>query len=126
MRYHDYHIAGYKVSDRGETITFDLVFDYPEKETNLSTITFTGVALYNFAHTNSAIITDLYEVPVPELLKEIGPSVIEWNRMYSVKGFKETNEQYCQFLQSEGCIAWRIETAIGFYGFVIAKAVSNA
>jgi len=126
MRYHDYHIKEYSVSDRGETITFDLVYGYPENETDQSIITFTGVALYNFEHTNNAIVTDIYEVPIPELFQEISSSVIEWNRRHSVKDFKETNEQFIEHLVSQGNIAWRIESAIGFYGFIIAKAVKNS
>lgn len=126
MRFHDYHINEYKVSDRGETITFDLVYGYPESETDQSIIKFTGVALYNFIHTNNAIVTDIYEVPIPELFQEIGTSATEWNRMHSIKGFEGDIEQYTTHLQSSGCKAWCIESAIGFYGFVVAKAVENA
>ena len=126
MRYHDYHIKEYRVSDRGETITFDLVYGYPENETDQSVIKFTGVALYNFTHTNNAIVTDIYETPLPALLQEVGQLVIEWNRMHRVKGFNESIEQYCKYLESAGCSAWHIESAIGFYGFIIAKAVENA
>ena len=126
MRYHDYHINEYRVSDRGETITFDLVFGYPENVTDQSTITFSEVALYNFVHTNNAIVTDIYEVSIADLFKEIGPAVIEWNRMHGVKGFNGSSVQYIEGLQSQGYVAWCIESAIGFYGFIIAKAVKNA
>ena len=37
MKYHDYHINEYRVSNRGATITFDLVYGYPENETDQST-----------------------------------------------------------------------------------------
>ena len=126
MRFHDYHINEYTVSDRGETITFDLVYGYPENETDQSTIAFTGVALYNFTHTNNAIVTDIYEVPISKLLQEEGASVIEWNRMHGVKGFDQSIEQYILHLESNNYVAWCIESAIGFYGFVIGKTVQNA
>ena len=126
MRFHDYHINEYTVSDRGETITFDLVYGYPENETDQSIIKFIGVALYNFTHTQNAIVTDIYEMPIPELLREIGPSVVEWNRMHGIKGFGTSIDQYTSYLQSNGYIAWCIESAIGFYGFVICKAIKNA
>ena len=126
MKYHDYHLKEYKVSDRGESITLYLVYGYPHNETDQSIITFSSVILYNFEHTNNAIITDIYEVPIPELIEEIGPTIREWNRMYGVKQFNESIEQYTNFLQSEHYIAWCIESAIGFNGFIIAKGVSNA
>lgn len=126
MRYHDYHINEYRVSDRGKTITIELVYGYPENETDQSIIMFTDVALYNFIHTDNAIITDIYEVPISDFLQEFGLTVTEWNRMYRVSGFGGGVGQYKQYLQSEGYSVWQIESAIGFYGFVVAKAVENA
>lgn len=126
MRYHDYHLKKYEVSDRGETIVFHLVYGYPEEETGDSYIKFSGVALYDFSHTTSAIITDIEEVEIPDLIQEIGNDITEWNRMFGVRFWKDNLENYSLRLQSEGYKAWRIVSAIGFYGFVIAKTVDNA
>jgi len=126
MRYHDYHLDKYEVSKGGETIAFYLVYEYPEEETDKSVITFTDVALYNFTHTAGAIITDIYDEPVREFISKWGKEIQEWNRMQGVRYFKDSLEDYASSLESEGYKAWVIESAIGFYGFVIAKGVANA
>ncbi|MDG9926340.1 MULTISPECIES: hypothetical protein [unclassified Pseudomonas] len=126
MRYHDYHLKKYEVSDRGETIAFHLVYGYPEEETDDSYIKFSNVALYNFSHTMGAIITDIEEIEISELMQEYGNEITEWNRMHGVRFWKDNLQNYSRWLQSEGYKAWRIVSAIGFYGFVIAKTVDNA
>ena len=125
MRFHDFHLSKYEVSDKDETITFHLVYDYLEKETDQSCIRFSDVVLYNFVITNNSIITDIDEIPIPDLIEKIGSDVIEWNRMYGVRRWKDNLQNYSLMLQTEGYKAWRIESAIGFYGFVIAKNVNN-
>lgn len=125
MRFHDYHLSSYEVSDRGATIVLHLVYGYAGQEADQSSIRFSDVALYNFVHTDNAIIVDIDEVPIPELIKDIGSDVVEWNRMYKVKLMNDSLEGYSLRLQTENYKAWRIESAIGFYGFVIAKAVDN-
>ncbi len=123
MRYHDYHLSSYEVSDRGETITLHLVYGYPDQEADQSCIRFSDVALYNFVHNDNAIIVDIDEVAIPELIEDIGSDIVEWDRMYRVKLMSDSLEGYSLKLQTENYKAWRIESAIGFYGFVIAKAV---
>lgn len=125
MRFHDYHLSKYEVSDYGETVTFHLIIDYPGQERDESCISFTGVALYHFIHASAAIILDIEEIPVPNLLKEWGSEIAEWNRMHGVRLWKDNLQDYSLRLQSEGYKAWRIESSIGFYGFVIAKAVAK-
>ena len=125
MRYHDYHIDKYEVSDRGGTITFHLVNGYLGAETEVSRIVFTEVTLYNFIHTDNAIITDIYEVNPSGLIEEISSEVIEWNRMHRIKLWENNSKEYGGKLESLGYRAWLIESAIGFYGFVIAQGMSN-
>ena len=126
MRYHDYHLDKYEVSKRGEVITLYLVYGYPGEETDKSVITFSDVALYNFTHTTGAIITDIYDEPITEFVNKWRKEIQEWNRMQGVRYFKDSLENYAKTLEIEGYKAWVIESAIGFYGFVIAKAVVNA
>lgn len=45
MKFHDYHLESYKVSERGEKIEFNLVYEYPGKETDDSQINFTKVQI---------------------------------------------------------------------------------
>lgn len=126
MRYHDYHLNKYEVSDHGETIIFHLIYDYPEEKIDESKIKFSNVALYNFSHTTSANITDIEEATISDLAQEVGSYITEWNRMYGVRLWRDNLQNYGLWLQSEGYKAWRIISAIGFYDFIIAKSVSNA
>jgi hypothetical protein len=123
MRFHDYRLDSYEVSDAGRTITFHLLFDYPNLTKDESIIRFTNVTLYNLTHTTEAIFTDIEECSLPDLLAEIGSRVIEWGRQLGVGRLSNDLEAYQNELQSDGYKAWRINSAIGFYGFVIAKNV---
>ena len=123
MRYHDFLLEKYEVSDRGKTITFHLIYDYPNITRDESVIRFSNVALYNFSHTAGAIITDILETPIPDLLAEIGGRLTEWNHLHGVDSWTGNLESYRDALQSDGYKAWRVESAIGFHGFIIAKEV---
>ncbi|MEJ2199538.1 MAG: hypothetical protein P8X63_00765 [Desulfuromonadaceae bacterium] len=126
MRFHDFHLDKYEVSNFGENIGFHLIFDYPGQKREESFITFSEVALYHFIHVSPTIILDIVEISIAEIINEWGAKISEWNRMHGVSLWADTLENYCNRLQSEGYKAWRIESSIGFYGFVIAKRVSNA
>lgn len=126
MKYHDYHLESYKVFERGESITLNLVYEYPGEETDKSTIEFKGVALYHFVNTTGAIITDIEEVSISGLLSDRSSEVIEWSRMYGVRHWKSGLASYVSYLECNAFKAWEITSAIGFYGFVIAKEISSA
>ena len=126
MRYHDFHLAGYTVSDFGGTIVLDLECDHSDKPTEISRIKFSDVAAYHFVHTGGAIITEIDEVPIPQLLEEVGDQLAEWNRMHGLSHWDKDREQYVETLTEKGCRAWTIESAVGFEGFVIAKSVGDA
>lgn len=126
LRCHDFYLHKYEVSDKEKTITFHLVYDYPNTEKIESCIKFNDVALYHFEHTDGSIITDIGELPIPKLITEISVDLKEWQHWYSVRFFNGSIPDYVSYLQTEGYRAWRIDSAIGFYGFVIAKQVSNA
>ncbi len=82
MRFHDFHLAGYTVSDFGGTIVFDLVYDYPRQPPETSRIKFSDVAAYHFIHTGGAIILDIAELPLAELLQQVGDQLAEWWRLH--------------------------------------------
>ena len=125
MRYHDYELDKYEVSKRGELITLHLVYEYTGEETDKSAITFSDVVLYNFTHTSCAIITEIYEENISEFISKWSEELKEWNRLYGVTLFRTSFEDYAKNLESEGYKAWYIESAIGFYGFIVAKTVNN-
>ncbi|HEY5346353.1 MAG TPA: hypothetical protein VIK62_08430 [Verrucomicrobiae bacterium] len=124
MNYHDYHLRSYSVSDFGNTITLDLVCDYPNSPKDESKIEFTDVVAYHFIHTGGTIITEIDEIPVIELLEKVGDSLLEWSHQHG--GLKFLNKDLSAYktkLEGEGYKSWSIESVIGFEGFVIAKKV---
>jgi hypothetical protein len=123
MRYHDFHLREYRVADFGKRITLDLVFDYAGKPREESQIEFSDVALYNFTHTGGAIITDIEEASLGDLLGEVGATLTNWSEQHGVSGWRDSLENYRASLQSAGLKAWRISSAIGFDGFVVAGSV---
>jgi hypothetical protein len=127
MHFYDFHLAGYTVSDYGATIVLELVYDYPEQPRETSRIKFSDVAAYHFIHTGGAIILDIAEMPLTDLLQKIGDQLAEWWRLHG--GYAHWNDDratYLVTLQQGGHHAWTIDSAVGFEGFVIAQSVGEA
>jgi hypothetical protein len=103
----------------------NLVYDYPGIPREESNIEFRGVVLYHFLHPAGAIITEIEETTPDDVMTELGETVTEWARLYGVNGWKVDRDQYCRWLTESGKKAWRIESAIGFYGIVIAESVAQ-
>ena len=116
MKYHDYHLRGYSVSDFGKTITLDLVLDYPNHPKDESRIEFSDVAAYNFFHVGRAIITDITETPLSKISSQVETDLIE-------SAFDGDFEMCKTKMGKEGYKLWTIWSAIGFAGSVIAKSV---
>ena len=125
LRFHDFNLEGYEVSQFGTRIVLHLVLDAPGKESERSDICFSDVALYNFTHTAGAIVTDIEECSVSDLLDEIGVRVVEWNRLHGIRQWGTSFGSYKATIRAAGYRAWRIESAVGFAGFVIAKEVAQ-
>ena len=123
MKFHDYHLQGYVVSDFGRTIVLDLVYDYPGQPIFNSRIEFTDVAWYHFIHTASAIITDILATPISTVLSDHASQIFEWNRQQGVTDWPGSVEGYKRNLIGAGLSAWYIYSAVGFSGFVIGKEV---
>lgn len=47
MKHLDYHLESYEVSDRGESVAFNLVYGYPGEETDKNIIKFRDWETYN-------------------------------------------------------------------------------
>jgi hypothetical protein len=123
MNYHDYHLQGYDVADFGRRIVVHLAWDYPGPARAPSNIEFTGVVLYHFVHSAGAIITDIEAVPVGEFIEEFADSLQEWAEWYGLTGWTGTPAAYQQFLEQSAKTVWQIESAVGFYGVVVADRV---
>ena len=126
LRYHDFHLRGYSVSDFGSRIELDLVHDYPGcPEKVESRITFSGVVCYSFVHPSGAILTEIDEVPVASLVAEELSFLTEAARQHGLEHWGSGPDEYVRTLQKEWLRAWRLESAVGFSGFVIALNVEG-
>ena len=124
MKFHDFKIEKYEVSNDGKTINFSLVNPH---NSETSKITFTEVTLYNFIHTGGAIITDILKIRPSQLVKENSSAIENWKNLYGMDSWKNGEiKSYGSTLESEGYDGWKIQSALGFYGFVIAKYISDA
>jgi hypothetical protein len=127
VRFHDFHLAGYSVSDFSATIVLELVYDYPDQPAETSRIKFSDVEAYHFVHTGGAIILDIAQVSVAELLQQVGDQLAErWRLHGGYTHWDDDRAKYLATLEQNGYHAWTIDSAIGFEGFVIAKSVGEA
>lgn len=125
MKYHDYHLRGYSVSDFGKTITLDLVFDYPNSTRDESQIRFSDVIVYSLIHTGAAIITNIFETPLSKISKEMESDLIEWAWRHGGEISRQGDIGTCKMkLEKEGYKLWTIASAIGFSGAIISKSVT--
>ena len=126
MRFHDFHLTAYTVSDFGATIVLDLLYDYPEQHREISRIKFSDVAAYHFVHAGGAVILDIAEIPVGDLINGSGDELAEWWRLHGgYIHWREDRTDYIATLEEKGYRAWTIDSAVGFEGFVVAKAVGD-
>lgn len=124
MRFHDFHLAGYEVGEFGTRIVLQLVRDNPGAPRQESFIEFSDVAAYHFIHTGRAIITDIREVALADLLRDVGETLTEcWREHGGYLHWSDDREAYRAALESRGYQAWNLASAVGFAGFVIAKSV---
>ena len=126
MRFHDFHLSGYTVSDFGGTIVLELVYDYPDQPREISRIRFSDVAAYHFIHTGGAIIVDIAEVSIPEFVHKIGDQLAEWWQQHGgYPHWSDDQPKYIETLEQGSYHAWTINSAVGFEGFVIAKTAAQ-
>ena len=125
LRYHDFQLRAYSVQAFGKRIEFDLVFRAPDSDWFDSRITFSDVVCYRFTHPSAAIITEIDEVELQSLVSEEASDLTNMASHYGLTHWRRGGSiaDYTDALQRELMRAWRIESAIGFEGFVIAKNV---
>ncbi len=72
-----------------------------------------------------SIIIDIEEVSISFIILEFEYSIKEWNKMLGIKYWNNNISDYIKQLEDISLTAWEITSAIGFYGFVIAKRVES-
>jgi hypothetical protein len=118
VRFHDFHLVGYTVSDYGGTIVLELVYDYPQKPRETSRIKFSDVAAYHFVHAGGAIILDIVEVPLGELLQQIANQLTQWWRLHGgYAHWSDDREKYLVTLEEHGYHGWNHPFRCWFRGF---------
>lgn len=126
MQLHDFRLKGYSVSAAGTRVMLDLEYAYPNQPKEESLIEFADVAAYHFVHTGGAIITDIEEVPLADLLDEVGGQLAEWWRLHGgLRHWSDDRKAYLAALESDGYRSWEISSSVGFEGFVIAKRLNQ-
>ena len=126
MRCHDFRLEGYSVSDLGSKITLHLVYDYHGAERAESHIEFHGVEFYHFLHTQGAIIIDIEEEPLTSVIKTEEALLTSVDMQLGVRMWQTGPMDYLRNLTTKGCHTWRIQSAIGFTGFIIAQSIAEA
>jgi hypothetical protein len=126
MRFHDFHLSGYDVRRFGGEIVLHLIYDYPPQSTEESHIRFRDVEFYHFVHTGGAIILDIAEIPLSELLDRFGDRMAEWDRQHGVSRWDDDRKKYQAALEADSMKAWEIGSAIGFGGVVVGKTMEDA
>jgi hypothetical protein len=102
-----------------------LIYNYPPQPPGESHIRFGDVDFYHFVHTGGAIILDITEVSLSELLHRFGDRMSEWNRQHGISRWDDDRARYQAALESDSLRAWEIDSAVGFAGVVIAKTIQD-
>lgn len=113
------------MTDFGETVVLDLIYEYPDQPIRESKIEFSGVALYHFVHSAGTIITDIDSCPIETILSDYSTQIPEWNRLQSVTDWVGSLDEYKKKLNESGLSGWKIDSAIGFHGFIIGKKITQ-
>ena len=125
MRFHDFHLSGYSVRKFGGEIVLHLIYDYPPQPPEESHIRFGDVEFYHFVHTGGAIILDIAEVSLSEVLDHFGDRMSEWNRQHGISRWDDDRAKYQAALESDSLRVWEIASAVGFAGVVVAKTIQD-
>jgi len=125
-RFHDYRLVAYSVRSFGNEIVLHLVHDYPPEPKTESHIKFSDVAAYHFIHTGGAIITDIEQVPLAQILEKVGDKLTRWWQQHGgYIHWDDDRSKYEAVLEEQGYKAWFLASAVGFEGFVIARAAEE-
>jgi hypothetical protein len=124
VRYHDFHLTGYSVRNYGSELVLHL--ELPLGGDDESHVRFADVEAYHFVHTGGAIIVDILEIPLAELLDSDWNQLAErWRLHGAIPHWDDDRAKYQATLEGHSYRAWDIGSAIDFGGFVIAKSIED-
>jgi hypothetical protein len=125
MRFHDYHLREYTVHDYGARIVMVLAWEYPDDPRPLSVIEFTGVECYRFSHSGGAIITEIDEMTWEAVASDEQDYLANVARMDGLRHWDGSFTNFVAKLQANKVRPFRIDSAVGFTGFVLAANVNE-
>ena len=125
MRFHDYHLRGYTVSEFGSRIVLDLVFEYEGLPRQVSKIEFSSVVMHNFVQTGGVIITDIVEMSAEHFVgrqRSVLDDAAKWIGVGEWYGY---DGDFVKRLEKAQLKIWEIYSAVGFKGFVVGGEVAQ-
>jgi hypothetical protein len=111
------------VHDYGSRIVMVLAWDYPEDPQPLSILEFTGVEYYRFSHSGGAIIADINEMSWEEVTRDEQEFIATAARTDGLRYWDGAFANFLINLQANQVRPFRIDSSIGFTGFVLARNV---
>ena len=121
MRVHDYHLRDLAVFDHGARIVMTLAWDYPGESRPLSVVQFSGVVCYRFSQTGGAIIAAIKEMSSADVVRDEQEFIVSVARADGLRFWNGTFSAFLRELDANRIKAYRIESAVGFSGFVLAS-----
>ena len=121
MRVHDYHLRDLAVLDHGARIVMTLAWDYPGESRPLSFVQFSGVVCYRFSQTGGARITAIEEMSTADVVRDEQEFIVSVARTDGLRFWNGTFSAFLRELDANRIKAYRIESAVGFSGFVLAN-----
>ena len=125
MRVHDYHLRDVLVYDRGTRIVMTLSWDYPGQSRPPSVVEFSGVVCYRFSQTGGAIISGIEEMSSEEVVRDEQEFIVSVARADGLKCLNGTFAAFMRELEANKIRAFRIESAVGFTGFILASDLKD-
>jgi hypothetical protein len=102
-----------------------LAWDYPGDPQPLSILEFTGVEYYRFSHSGGAIIAEIDEMTWDEVTRDERDYIETAARMDGLRYWDGTFANFLKNLQANKVRPFRIDSSIGFTGFVLAASVTE-
>jgi len=118
---HDNDVLGYEVDVRTKTLVLRTEKSYvdPIERTD---VVFTDVLGYQLCDSLGGILCSIREIDIEKLLTNEAELFAKW--MGCAYPFQYCDGDPATYVRAAGAHAWDIDSAIGFYGFVVARTMT--
>lgn len=118
---HDNHVLGYTVDVAARTIVIRTEYRDGPGPREFTDVHFDGVLGYSIRDSLGGILSDIYPIDIQTFLARHADQLRE-GAPYGWP-FQGTSRDLLSWLQGHGAVAFEINSAIGFDGFVVCKAM---